>query len=60
MASSIDVPSPSVTDDITKRSKPLSSESTSGRKPGQEHVLLEPEVPDLRLELARAARPRRR
>ena len=33
MASRIDVPSPSVVDDITKTSKAFSSESTSGRKP---------------------------
>ena len=50
IASSSDVPSPSVTELIANRSKPLMQPSTSVRKPGQQHVLLEMVLVDLLLE----------
>ena len=51
IASSSDVPSPSVTELITNRSKPLMQPSTSVRNPGSSDVLLEPVLADLPLEV---------
>ena len=51
IASSSDVPSPSVTELITNRSNPLMQPSTSVAEAGQQHVLLEVVLADLLLEL---------
>ena len=60
IASSSDVPSPSVTELITKMSNALCSDRTSGAEAGQQDVLLEVMLLDLALERRRAARLRRR
>ena len=50
IASSSDVPSPSVTELITKMSNALWTDRTSGRKPVEEDVLLQVMVLDLPLQ----------
>ena len=50
IASSSDVPRPSVTELIANRSKPLMQPSTSVPEPRQQHVLLQMVLADLALE----------